>query len=171
MSKYSFGEFGSYSATDLGTILVRPQQSLDLTLIPAIDMYPTIMSGQGARFKSNDRVFAGNSAYITGEYGGSGTNTSIYIAAADYIREIQGLEHLKIESNTGLTISSKRLQRLDIGRSSVNDPNGTNIDILNIEDCPSLEYINANNVNTLQNVIDLSKCPRIKEAYFEGTGI
>lgn len=169
MSKYTFGEFESDSATELGRIVVRPQLGLNLSLVPAIDMYPTIISGQSVKYKSDGRVFAGNSAYIAGDYGGG--NTGIQIAAADYIREIQGLQYLRMEGDTDLTISGKRLQRLDIGRSSVNDPNGTNISILKIGKCPSLEYINAENVNSLVDEIDLSGCPRIKEAYFDNTNI
>ena len=168
MSKYTFGEFSSDSATGLGIIEVRPQESLNLTLVPAVDMYPTIISGQSARYKSSDRVFAGNSAYIGGQYGGN--NTVIYIAAADYIREIQGLEDIQMESNTELNVASKRLQRLNIG-DTLTKTHTTNINKLNIGECPSLEYINAKNVSTLNNTIDLSECPRIKEAYFDGTGI
>lgn len=168
MSKYTFGEFSSDSATGLGIIEVRPQESLNLTLVPAVDMYPTIISGQSARYKSSDRVFAGNSAYIGGQYGGN--NTVIYIAAADYIREIQGLEDIQMESNTELNVASKRLQRLNIG-DTLTKTHTTNINKLNIGECPSLEYINAKNVSTLNNIIDLSECPRIKEAYFDGTGI
>lgn len=168
MSKYTFGEFSSDSATGLGIIEVRPQESINLTLVPAVDMYPTIISGQSARYKSSDRVFAGNSAYIDGQYGGN--NTVIYVAAADYIREIQGLEDLQTESNTELNVSSKRLQRLNIG-DTLTKNHTTNINTLNIGRCPSLEYVNAKNVSSLTNVIDLSGCPRIKEAYFGGTNI
>lgn len=168
MSKYTFGEFSSDSATGLGIIEVRPQESINLTLIPAVDMYPTIISGQSARYKSSDRVFAGNSAYIAGQYGG--VNTVIYIAAADYIREIQGLEDIQMESNTELNVKSKRLQRLNIG-DTLTKTHTTNINKLNIGECPSLEYINAKNVSTLNNTINLSGCPRVKEAYFDGTSI
>lgn len=168
MSKYTFGEFYSDSATGLGVIEVRPQERLNLSIVPAIDMYPTIISGQSARYRSDDRVFAGNSARINGEYGGN--NTVIYIAAADYVREIQGLEDIQMESNTELNIASKRLQRLNIG-DTANKTHTTNIVTLNVGNCPSLEYINAKNVSTLHNVMDLSGCPRVREAYFDGTGI
>ena len=175
MSKYSFGEFSDHSNKSLGMIQMRPQRPISLTLVPAVDMYPTILSGQSDILKYSDRVFAGESATIDFNQGGSGDNTMMYIPAVDYIREIQGLQHLEMETGSNLTLSiaGKRLQRFDISTivngSEIENP--TNITQLSIGKCPSLEYINATGVSTLISEMDLSWCPRLREAYFEDTNI
>lgn len=169
MSKWGYGSFSSegYNDTSLGRITFRTQLAQSLTLTPAIAMYPTVLSGQSMTHRSESRVMPGESVTLDGV---GGTNTNVYIMGADYLESLGDLSALSVDasSNATLGVSSVMLGSLKIG-----DPDASrvtsNVQRLDIISCPSLSVIDARNLTSLTGTVDLSQCPRLREAYFGGT--
>ena len=168
MSMFRYGTFATYTDTSLGRITYRPQYAQSFTLTPAIDLYPTILPGQGTGVCSTERIKAGESVTLPAVGGG---NTNIYIPASDYIRDIGDLRTLAVDSAAGsMSVAGKRLQRLKLGDSDASTVTST-LTGLTIGACPSLTEIDARNVTGLTETVDLTNCPRIKSAYFGGTDV
>lgn len=168
MSMFRYGTFATYTDTSLGRITYRPQYAQSFTLTPAIDLYPTILPGQGTGVCSTERIKAGESITLPAVGGG---NTNIYIPASDYIRDIGDLRTLAVDSAAGsMSVAGKRLQRLKLGDPDASTVTST-LTGLTIGACPSLTEIDARNVTGLTETIDLTNCPRIKSAYFGGTDV
>lgn len=168
MSMFRYGTFATYTDTSLGRITYRPQYAQSFTLTPAIDLYPTILPGQGTGVCSTERIKAGESVTLPAVGGG---NTNIYIPASDYIRDIGDLRTLAVDSAAGsMSVAGKRLQRLKLGDPDASTVTST-LTGLTIGACPSLTEIDARNVTGLTETIDLTNCPRIKSAYFGGTDV
>lgn len=168
MSMFRYGTFATYTDTSLGRITYRPQYAQSFTLTPAIDLYPTILPGQGTGVCSTERIKAGESFTLPAVGGG---NTNIYIPASDYIRDIGDLRTLAVDSAAGsMSVAGKRLQKLKLGDPDASTVTST-LTGLTIGACPSLTEIDARNVTGLTETIDLTNCPRIKSAYFGGTDV
>lgn len=168
MSMFRFGTFATYTDTSLGRITYRPQYAQSFTLTPAIDLYPTILPGQGTGVRSSERIKAGKSITLPAIGGG---NTNVYIPASDYIRDIGDLRTLAVDSAAGaMSVAGKRLQKLKLGDSNASTVTST-LTGLTIGSCPSLTEIDARNVAGLTETIDLTNCPRIEKAYFGGTDV
>lgn len=168
MSMFRYGTFATYTDTSLGRITYRPQYAQSFTLTPSIDLYPTILPGQGTGVCSTERIKAGESFTLPAVGGG---NTNIYIPASDYIRDIGDLRTLAVDSAAGsMSVAGKRLQRLKLGDPDASTVTST-LTGLTIGACPSLTEIDARNVVGLTETIDLTNCPRIKSAYFGGTDV
>ena len=168
MSMFRYGTFATYTDTSLGRITYRPQYAQSFTLTPSIDLYPTILPGQGTGVCSTERIKAGKSVTLPAVGGG---NTNIYIPASDYIRDIGDLRTLAVDSAAGsMSVAGKRLQRLKLGDPDASTVTST-LTGLTIGACPSLTEIDARNVTGLTETIDLTNCPRIKSAYFGGTDV
>lgn len=165
-SKFSFGSFAS-SASDLGVISFRTQQAQSFTLTPAIDCYPTIVSGDGNVINAQQRVMAGESVTLEGA---GGSNTNVYIVGADWLSDIGDLKGLALDPSAvqKLSISSKRLRRIKVGDEVASEVTSA-LQQLDIQRCDCLETIDARNLTSLVGVVDLSKCPRLSEAYFGGS--
>lgn len=169
MSKFGFGGFASYEDNSLGIISIRTQDPVGFTLTPAIDLYPTILGGQGQISKADRRIKAGESVTLPAVGGG---NTNVYIVAADYLTDIGDLKDLPIDPSSvvALNVSSKRLRRLKVG-DEVASAVTSYLGGLNIQQCDSLETIDARNLVSLKGEVDLSKCPRLYSALFKGTSV
>lgn len=168
MSMFRYGTFVTYTDTSLGRITYRPQYAQSFTLTPAIDLYPTILPGQGTGVRSSERIKAGESITLPAIGGG---NTNVYIPASDYIRDIGDLRTLAVDSAAGaMSVAGKRLQKLKLGDSDASTVTST-LTGLTIGSCPSLTEIDARNVAGLTETIDLTNCPRIERAYFGGTDV
>lgn len=169
MSKFSFGPFNQYTDTSLGRVNFRTQLAQSFTITPAMDMYPVILSGQGAATGSNDRVLAGDSYTINGA---GGTNTNVYIMAANYLQDIGDLSTLAVDASLGaeLSISGKRLSRIKVGDEDASKVT-SNLATLTIGSCPSLVILDARNLKSLTGSVDLTNCPRLQKALFEGTAV
>ena len=165
MSKFSYGPFANYDDTCLGRITFRTQEQQSFNLTPAIDLYPTMISGDNAVYQG-ERKKSGESATIRDIGGG---NTSIYFMASDYLKDLGDWSNVAVDG-ADLAIVGKRLERIKIGDESANNVTAV-IKKLNIGDCPSLISIDARNSTSLAGTVDLSKCPRIQEALFGGTQI
>lgn len=169
MSKFGFGGFASYEDNSLGIISIRTQDPVGFTLTPAIDLYPTILGGQGQISKSDRRIKAGEAVTLPAVGGG---NTNVYIVAADWLTDIGDLKDLPIDPSSvvALNISSKRLRSLKVG-DEVASAVTSYLSGLNIQQCDSLETIDARNLVSLKGNVDLSKCPRLYSALFKGTSV
>ena len=169
MSKWGFGPFAQYTDSCLGRINFRTQLAQSFKLTPFMDMYPCILSGQGAVHASPNRVLSGEEITITGA---GGTNTNVYIMAADELESIGDLSTLTVDAagNAGITIASKRLKEIKVG-DEVAEKVTSNLQQLNIGQCDSLIKVDARNLKALTGTVDLSRCPRLVEAYFAGTDV
>lgn len=167
MSKYGFGGYSSYEDTALGVISVRTQVAQGFTLTPAIDSYPTILGGQAQVSSATERVLAGTPIQLSAVGGG---NTNTYIVGADFLSDIGDLKDLSIDPSSVVTLSvaSKRLRRLKVGDENPEEVTSY-LATLSIQRCDSLEQIDARNLTTLVGTVDLSQCPRLREALFGGT--
>ena len=167
-SKFGYGPFAQYNDSALGVITFRTQLTQDFTLTPAIDLYPTIHSGQSAVLASTERVKAGESVTLRGA---GGSNTNVYIKGADLLSDIGDLSTLAVDAaNASIAVASKRLQKIKIG-DVVAENVTSNLASINIGECPSLMLVDARNLASLSGTIDLTQCPRLREAYFGGTDV
>ena len=169
MSKWGYGPFAQYTDSCLGRINFRTQLAQAFKLTPFMDLYPCILSGQGATHASANRVLSGEEGTISGA---GGTNTNVYIMAADELESIGDLSTLTVDaaSNAGIAIASKRLKTVKVG-DEVAEKVTSNLQQLNIGQCNSLVSIDARNLASLTGTVDLSRCPRLVEALFGGTDV
>lgn len=169
MSKFGFGGYGSYEDKELGVISFRTQTAQSFTLTPAIDSYPTILGGASQISSASQRVKAGTPVTLPA-VGGNNTNT--YIAGADWLADIGDLKELKVDPSMvlALNVGSKRLQRLKVGDEDASAVTST-LEALAVQSCPSLMQVDARNLETLTGSVNLSRCPRLREAMFGGTNV
>lgn len=169
MSKWGYGPFAQYTDSCLGRINFRTQLAQAFKLTPFMDLYPTILSGQGATHASADRVLSGDEVTISGA---GGTNTNVYIMAADELESIGDLSTLTVDAagNAGIAIASKRLKTVKVG-DEVAEKVTSNLQQLSIGQCDSLTTVDARNLKSLTGTVDLSRCPRLVEALFSGTDV
>lgn len=169
MSKFGFGGYGSYEDKELGVISFRTQTAQSFTLTPAIDSYPTILGGASQISSASQRVKAGTPVTLPA-VGGNNTNT--YIAGADWLADIGDLKELKVDPSMvlALNVGSKRLQRLKVGDEDASAVTST-LEALTVQSCPSLTQVDARNLETLTGSVNLSRCPRLREAMFGGTNV
>ena len=168
MSKYQYGPFESYADTCLGRINFRTQLSQNMTVTPAIPLYPAVASGQ-SMLNVSTRTMDGTAVTLNGV---GGTNTNVYLMAADWLSDIGDLKALQVDSemDASLLVASKRLKTLKVGDANASSVT-SNLAGLNIGNCPSLTKIDARNLTTLTGEIDLSNCNRLQEALFTNTDV
>lgn len=168
MSKYQYGPFESYADTCLGRINFRTQLSQNMTVTPAIPLYPAVASGQ-SMLNVSTRTMDGTAVTLNGV---GGTNTNVYLMAADWLSDIGDLKALQVDSemDASLLVASKRLKTLKVGDANAFSVT-SNLAGLNIGNCPSLTKIDAQNLTTLTGEVDLSNCNRLQEALFTNTDV
>lgn len=169
MSEFGFGGYGGYSDKELGVISFRTQTAQSFTLTPAIDSFPTILGGASQKASAPQRVKAGEAVTLPAVGGG---NTNAYIVGADWLQDIGDLKDLKVDPSMvlALNISSKRLQRIKIGDEDASAVTST-LESLEVQSCPSVTSVDARNLSTLTGVVNLTQCPRLREALFGGTNV
>lgn len=169
MSKWGYGPFAQYTDSCLGRINFRTQLAQSFTLTPFMDLYPCILGGQGASYSSNKRILSGEEVTISGV---GGTNTNVYIMAADELESIGDLSMLTVDaaSNAGIAIASKRLKTIKVG-DEVAEKVTSNLQQLSVGQCNSLVSVDARNLKSLTGTVDLARCPRLVEALFGGTDV
>lgn len=165
MSKYAYGPFANYDDKCLGQITWRTQASQSLTLTPAFPLYPAALSGQTGKRNADRRYMAGESITFDGL---GGSNTNVYIAAADCLEDVGDLSNIIVDSETDATlqISAKRLKTLKVGDEV---EASSNIGRLMLTSTPSLETLDARNLKNLASDVDLSNSPRLREALLAGS--
>jgi len=107
MSKFQYGAFENYRDDYLGVITFRTQNGQNFEITPAMDLYPTILLGQGGSATCG-RINDGESAVIQ-NVGGSDTN--VYLMAADYLKDIGDLSNITVNPGANITlgINAKRI--------------------------------------------------------------
>lgn len=171
---FNYGPFGavndSFSDVSTGQIAYGGAGAKTYVITMACDGNPTILRGQSELVTFGDRVKAGETIELTVP-DSSGADTRIYIQGVDWMEDIGDLSDLQVSAdNPQLSVASKRLQTLKIGDEDASKVT-TNVQALNFGECPSMLIVDARNVSTLTGSIDLSKMPRLMEAYFGGTGV
>ena len=171
---FNYGPFGavndSFSDTSTGQIAYGGAGAKTYLITMACDGNPTILRGQSELVTFGDRVKAGETIELTVP-DSSGADTRIYIQGVDWMEDIGDLSDLQVSAdNPQLSVASKRLQTLKIGDEDASKVT-TNVETLNFGSCPSMMIVDARNAKSLTGTIDLSKMPRLMEAYFGGTGV
>jgi hypothetical protein len=169
-SMNEYGAFVTYNDISEGQIAFRQGGDFTFNLTPAIDMRPSVIQGQsktGAKFASG-RVKAGNAVAIT-TTADSSADTMVYVQGADWLSDAGDFSKVRLGSTSRtFAITSKRLQKIKVGDATASKVT-TNIEGLDIGACPSVEEIDARNITALHGEVDLTKCPRLRRAYFGGT--
>lgn len=171
---FNYGPFGavndSFSDTSTGQIAYGGAGAKTYLITMACDGNPTILRGQSELVTFGDRVKAGETIELTVP-DSSGADTRIYIQGVDWMEDIGDLSDLQVSAdNPQLSVTSKRLQSVKIGDEDASKVT-TNVQALNFGACPSMIIVDARNAKSLTGTIDLSKMPRLMEAYFGGTGV
>lgn len=171
---FNYGPFGavndSFSDTSTGQIAYGGAGAKTYVITMACDGNPTILRGQSELVTYGGRVKAGETIELTVP-DSSGADTRIYIQGVDWTEDIGDLSDLQVSAdNPQLSVASKRLQRLKVGDEDASKVT-TNVQALNFGECPSMIVVDARNAKSLTGTIDLSKMPRLMEAYFGGTGV
>ena len=169
--KYMDSKFVTGSAVN-NEITARLFNRGTITLTPAIDMYVSVRYGAGTtpriqRTTANQPV---SFEYVPG------TNVQemeTLIQSGDMITDVGDLSvFYPNEIQFG---KATKLKRLKIGDSNIVNGEETytnaNLTDLDVHNSSLLEYIDVRNCPNLVKTIDLSGSPRLKEAYFEGSGI
>lgn len=163
-----YGPFATSGNTDssYGLVSFRTQSPQQLTLVPAIPMYPAVLEGQTAS-KHGGRTMAGEGCLMPSA---GGTNTNIYICGADWLEDLGDLSQVVIDGDD-LSITGKRLRRIKIGDEDAERIRNVMTGVT-IGDCPCVTEIDARNLATLaSDSIDLRGCPRLDKALFDGTAV
>lgn len=157
-SKYNAGD----SLSDI--ITIRGYAKDDITVTPFADIYPSIKYGsylvqtRGAR----------NTAYTLVCPLTTLNDTEIYIYSASQLKDIGDISGLM----PGFCdfANATRLQNLKIG-SNASGYSNANLTELNVGNLPLLKSIDVRNCPNLTQTVDLSQCPSLENAYFDGSGI
>ena len=169
---YNYGPFNpsGYQDISTGQLGYGGANTHTFMFVPAIDFNPTVLRGQSGYFTVGDRVKAGETAPLTIP-NISGADTRIYVQGVDWMEDVGDLSDLQVSADyTTLSVGSKRLKRFKIGDEDASKVK-TNVKNLDFKDCPSMIVVDARNVSTLGGNVDLTKMPRLQEAYFGGTGV
>ena len=168
-SLVGFGDFSDYEQGFTGRLAYRAGGSHTFKLVPAIDFSPLCVLGGNSDFVSDyTRRIAGEMVELSYP---QLQDTEVYLMGAHYIRDLGDLCTLKTGANSGnITFKTRMLQNIKIGDEDASKVT-TNVTQLTLEECPSLESIDARNATTLSGTLDLSKSPRINSALLEGSSV
>lgn len=159
-SKYNTGDASK-------TINLRLFNGGTLALTPAIDLYVGVSFGGGTTpaLKRTTAETPQTFEYVAP----SGvTEMETWIYSADLIIDVGDLS---VFYPNELDFSrATRLRRLKIGSDSAGYSNN-NLTTINVSNNPLLEHIDCRNCPRLAESIEIEKSTRLKEAYFEGSGI
>lgn len=173
-SKYRVGAFtGQNAGWGEMSFTLAANTPFTFEITPAIDLYPTANSGGAATgdvqgSQNGGRTTAGQKNYLTLQSSGATTN---YIKGVDWLTSLGDLSGLLLTSRGGsseinFSVVSKRMQTLKVGNAVASNVvfNATSLTVSGA----SFEVVDARNVTTIANAVDLSGCPRLKKALFEG---
>ena len=159
-SKYNTGDASK-------TINLRLFNGGTLTLTPAIDLYVGVSFGGGTT-PALKRTKAGQSQTFEYVAPSGVTEMETWIYSADLITDVGDLS---VFYPNEIDVSrASRLRSLTIGNLTAGYSN-SNLTTINASNNPLLEYINCANCPRLAISPNLEKSTRLKEAYFEGSGI
>lgn len=165
-SKYHVGEFTQdKGGEDTISFTLGAQHTFNLK--PAIDLYPVI--SQGSNDYNATRTEAKvSSSNITIP---ASSDTTVYIHGGNWLSSLGNLSRLYLASRGGslaipFSVTSQRMEDLIIGGESGVTFNATSLAV----ESPTITKIDARNTSTISNSVSLLKCPRLREAYFAGSG-
>lgn len=170
-SMNEFGAFVDYVDSSEGQVSFRQGGDFTFSLTPAIDMRPAVIQGKNSKkIHADGRILAGESVNISMPTDTS-ADTMVYIQGADWLSDIGDFSKVQIGfTDKTFSVSSKRAQRIKVGDENESEVT-TNIGKLDVGYCPSVVEVEARNVSALSDNVDLSKCPRLRRAYFGGTNV
>lgn len=148
-------------------ITMRVFHSGTLTITPAIDMYAAVRWGAGTTADVR-RTTANHSVSFTYSPGTGVQEMETLIDSGDMLTDLGDLSGLY--PNELKFSKAVRLKNLKIG-SNVTGYSNPNLTELDVQNSSLLESIDCRNCPNLKTNIYLEGSPRLKEAYFEGTGI
>lgn len=164
-SKYRIGAFTA-DGTGYGEINFTLATAFQFTITPAIDLYPVLSLADGQDFQGG-RTPAGTPVNITMQ---SEAGTNNYIHAGDWLASLGNLHRMRLttrgtSTSIGFSVTAVRMQNLRIGHPSDEILfNATNLTVTS----PTITEIDARRVTTIQNVVDLLGCPRLRRVLFAG---
>ena len=173
-SKYKIGGFGSATG-EYGQLSFTPSDAntASFNVVPAIDLYPRESRG-GSAPEQGARTSAGGTCVIAPSSDGA---TTFYLLGLNWYTDIGDLKNLVLTSRGGVTVvtfdvAAERLRRLKVGDADASSVtfNATSLSVRG----NAIELVDARNVTSLigtQGTVDLTNCPRLREAYFAGTKI
>ena len=163
--KYTDSKYNAGDATR--TINLRLFNGGTLTITPAIDLYVGVSFGGGTT-PALKRTKAGQPQTFEYVAPSGVTEMETWIYSADQITD---LGDLSVFYPNEIDVSrASRLRTLNIG-SLAEGYSNSNLTTINASNNPLLEYINCANCPRLAISPNLEKSVRLKEAYFEGSGI
>lgn len=167
-SKYSLGGFTGSDDDGYGRLEFTPSVPFTFALRPAMEMYPSGNLGGGTNVKGG-RTKEGMVCQLTASSTG---DTTFYLKALDWLTDLGDISGLELTSRAGGTISfavsSRRLRRLKVGDAVASNVK-FNSPSLSVSG-QSFEVVDARNVTSLNSAVSLANCPRLKKAYFDGSG-
>ena len=133
-------------------------------------MYPSGNLGGGTNIVGT-RTAAGDTCQIVSTSDGT---TTYYLKGLDWLTSLGDLSGLVLTSRGGVStinfsVKSKRLRSFKVGDSEESNVlfNATALAIQG----EGLEEIDVQNVKTITTPVDLSNCPRLKVAKFQGSSV
>lgn len=169
MARFKVGAFSQYTDTSLGSLAFRASVG-DMTMKPAVALYPSIIFGANSSFRfADDRVMPGDSVTFNLT---SSEDTMAYIPAVDWYTSLGDWKDFTVLGTNAKTVgvTGKRLREFKIGDTNPSVVS-TNIQSISFSNTPSLETIQCSNIEGLQGDVDLTSCTRLREAYFGGTAL
>lgn len=168
LSLFRAGPFGDYANTALGTISFRPVALPSITVTPFYKLYPGI--GDGTTMRNGTRTNAGSNYTFVGPFSNQG-QTTMYINGSNLLSYLGDLKDLTVDLTLTptLAINGRKLAEFKIGDES--ESVTTNVTGLSFNNVPCLESIDARNASSIQGIVDISSCTRLRSAYFDGTNI
>lgn len=169
-SKYEIGGFNGSVSDGLGSIEFTPGQAFTFNLKPAINLYPSGNLGGGTNIRGA-RTASGEVCQIASSSDGT---TTYYLKSLDWLTSLGDLSSLVLTSRGGVStipfsVKSKRLRTLKVGDAIAENVlfNATSLTV----ESESLEELDVRNVVSIDSTVDLSNCPRLKAAKFEGSSV
>lgn len=173
-SKYRLGAFTG-ADTNYGGIAFTLAEAFTFLLTPAIELYPvgSVASTDqpiGAYSPDSMRTPAGVEKQLTIPAGGASTN---YLHGGDWLSSLGDLSGMLLTDrstgeNISFSVQSERLQTLKVGDAVAGNVR-FNAAILEVAS-PTVTTIDARNTATVNNIVDLTRCPRLRICKFAGSG-
>lgn len=171
-SKYEIGAFTGSASDGFNSIEFTPFQQYEFKVTPAIDMYPSGNLGGGTT--QNYRGLRTKAGSVCSVMSTSDGTTTFYLKGLDWLISLGDLKGLVLASRgvsqeKNFSVKSKRLRFLKVGDVVAGNV-AFNATALAVEG-ESIEEVDVRNVITIEAPVDLSKCPRLKVAKFEGSSV
>lgn len=173
-SKYRLGAFTG-ADTNYGGIAFTLAEAFTFHLTPAIELYPvgSVASTDqpiGTYSPDSMRTPAGVEKQLTIPAGGASTN---YLHGGDWLSSLGDLSGMLLTDrstgeNISFSVQSERLQTLKVGDAVAGNVR-FNAAILEVAS-PTVTTIDARNTATVNNIVDLTRCPRLRICRFAGSG-